>query len=242
MDNESMRRVHIVEAMGRDAGWLTAASVLGRQGRGDPPHLVYPPEKAFEQDKFLRGVEEVYSRLGHAEVVVSEGIRNVEGDLLAASHTLDSFGHPHLGGVAERLASLVQAELKVAARFDVLGTLQRSFMPCVSRTDRKEAFEVGKRAVREALKGAAGKMVTLVRKSSDPYVCETGLADLEKVAFRTRPLEERYILDAGADIAPSFVNYVEPLAEGAKFTSSVPRFYRLKGHPVKKRLRPYQES
>lgn len=239
-DNESMRRIHVIEAMGRDAGWLTAASALAREERGDPPHLIYPPERPFRQEAFLSDVERVYARLGHAQVVVSEGVKNEQGELLAASSTIDSFGHPHLGGVGQKLASLAQAELKVTARSDSLGTLQRSFMPCVSGTDQREAFHVGRGAVREALKGATAQMVTLERVRNHPYSCRTGLVHLNEVAFQTRTLPRKYLSAGRPDVTPSFREYLQPLVRPPASNPLSLRFRRLRGYPVKKRLHPYQ--
>lgn len=238
-DNESMRRVHVIEAMGRDAGWLTAATALAREEREDPPHLIYPPERPFVQEDFLHDVERIYARLGHVQIVASEGLKNEKAEVLSASSTVDSFGHPHLGGVGQRLASLVQAELKISARSDSLGTLQRSFMPCVSATDQQEAFQVGRAAVREALDGATAQMVTLERKSSSPYVCGSGLVDLNKVAFQTRPLPRKYLSPRGADVAPSFRDYLEPLVRGRTSPFDFLHFHKLEGYPVRKRLAPW---
>jgi 6-phosphofructokinase 1 len=158
--------------MGRNAGWIAAATGLAATTPEDAPHLVYMPEAAFSFDKFVRDVEEVLKRLGRVFIVAGEGLKDENGKYVTAdsgAFAKDSFGHVQLGGVAEMLKAVVEKEVKIKARFNKLGTNQRSAMHFASLTDVKEAYMCGHKAVKYALKGVNGKMVTLVREKGPKY-------------------------------------------------------------------------
>jgi ATP-dependent phosphofructokinase / diphosphate-dependent phosphofructokinase len=132
--------VKVIETMGRDAGWLAASSALGKREENDPPHIILVPEQRFKTEHFLRQVEEVYRRVGYVVVVAAETIRDEHGQALGAAGQVgtDAFQHPLLSGAAQQLVRLVMNELKLRARFDKPGDLQRMASCCVSRTDRDE--------------------------------------------------------------------------------------------------------
>ncbi len=206
--------VKIIEAMGRNTGWIAAASILGKRSEVDAPHLIYVPEKPFILDKFLGDVEDNIKRLNHVVVVVCEGIRDEHGEPIVASGDpvyTDSFGHKLLGGASDFLCKIIAEKLRLKARFDKPGTIQRTFFSLASKVDLKEAYQVGKMAVRYALKGETGMMVTLVREPGEKYKCSTGLAKLEEIANLEKCLPEQFIGDNGNSISEGFRKYAMPL-------------------------------
>jgi len=244
-DNEALRPVQFIEVMGRDTGWLAAASRLARvDPERDAPHLIYLPEKHFDETRFLRDIEETQARLGRVVAVVGEGLRREDGSQVTGSTKRDPFGHVQLGGVGDYLTRLVEQELDLKARWDKLGTMQRSFAYCMSQTDLEEAYEVGRLAVAHACEGVSGKMVTVLRAPGPEYRCEYGLTDLMNVAGQTRFLPLEYISRAGNDVEESYIDYVEPLVRGrvTQVGPEIISFARLRGYRVEKRLPEYEES
>lgn len=206
--------IKVLEVYGRDAGWLAAAAGLARRDELDAPHLIYTPERAFEVDSFLDDVQRCYDRLGFVFVVVSEALRDGRGEYLRAEASdlyRDSFGHQQLGGVAALLCQEITRHLRLKARFDKPGTIQRMLTTCHSSTDLAEAEAVGARAVELALAGVSGVMVTLERVADEPYQCHLGHAPLERIANQVRYLPEAYLEADGRAIAPAFRRYAEPL-------------------------------
>ncbi|HEX6820383.1 MAG TPA: 6-phosphofructokinase [Ktedonobacterales bacterium] len=221
--------VKVIEAMGRNAGWLAAASALGKEREEDAPHLIYVPERPFSRSGFLDDVRRVHQAVGYVVVVVAEAVRDETGQQLGAhgNQGVDAFGHPLLGSAAQTLAGLVRAELGLRARFDYPGDLQRMSSACVSTTDRDEAYLAGRAAVRAALAGTTDKMVTLVRGSGPVYTCETGLIDLERVANEERVMPDAYLDASGRGISAAFREYALPL-----LGEPLPRHTSLHGYPV----------
>jgi len=206
--------VKIIETMGRNTGWITASTALGKDSEDSAPHLIYLPERVFDEEKFLADVESVYSRLGYALITVCEGLKDKDGKYLTASDRsiyADSFGHKQLGGVADYLCNVVADNLNIKARFDKPGTIQRMSSLCMSKTDAEEAYMVGQAAVENAIEGASGYMVSLVRESNDPYKCTTGLAALEKVANAEKPVPDEFINEAGNFVTNAYIEYAKPL-------------------------------
>ena len=223
-------KVKVIEVMGHNAGWVAAAAALAKEREDDAPHLIYVPERHLVFDRFLAEVQRVYERYGHAVIVASEGLRGPDGQLLFASSLsidVDGFGHPQLGGVADLLCRLIADELRLKSRSDKPGTIQRVAMRLTSTTDVDEAYLVGQMAVRYAVEGVSGHMVTLVREPGPEYHCHTGLVELEKVANAERPLPDEYLNEAGNFVAPAFLDYARPL-----IGSPLPKYVRLQGHPV----------
>jgi len=211
--------VTIVEVMGRNAGWIAAATGVAHRCEQDAPHLVYLPEIPFSIDKFVEDVRDVIKRLGGCVITAGEGIRDADGHYLAeAGGTFgkDSFGHAQLGGVGDILRAIVEKEVGVKARTNKLGTCQRSAMHFASRTDRDEAYLCGAAAVEAAIAGETRKMVTLVRQGNSPddYACTTGLADLEKVANGEKMVPREFINETGNHITSAMRAYVVPLMRG----------------------------
>lgn len=218
-DTEAMHRldpVKIVEVMGRNAGWVAAASALGKRDDLDPPHLIYPPERRLDPEQFIGEVEAVHRRLGHVVVVVAETVRGTDGELVGAAErdVRDSFGHRRLVEPARKLAALVEDRLGLRARYDRPGTIQRMSSPCQSDVDLNEAYEAGQRAVEALLAGNTDQMVTLLRAPGPRYRCDYGLAPLATIANVEKPLPPEFFPGDDAMPTPSFRAYAEPLLGG----------------------------
>jgi 6-phosphofructokinase len=212
--------VTILEAMGRNAGWLTAASALGKQAKDEAPHLVYVPEVAFDEESFLDKVANIHGQLGRVFVVVSEGIRDADGQFIGQRRVgdgTDAFGHvvhALTTGVAAYLTDLVRERLGLQARFLRPGLIGRAMSSCVSETDRREALQVGKEAAAHLAGGRSGYMVTLERVLDDPYTCETGLVPLAEVANAEKLLPREFVNEAGDMVTDAFWTYALPLIDG----------------------------
>ena len=205
--------VKVIETMGRDAGWLAVSSALGKRDENDAPHIILVPEQRFVADRFLAQVEAVYRRIGYVIVVAAETIRDEQGQPLGAAGQVgtDAFQHPLLSGTAQYLVDLVKKQLKLRARFDKPGDLQRMASNCVSATDRDEAYLVGRMGVHAVLDGESDKMVTLVRYNEPRYHCTTGLADLAQVANEQRLLPDEYLDASKTMVTQAFYDYALPL-------------------------------
>ncbi|HLG63659.1 MAG TPA: 6-phosphofructokinase [Ktedonosporobacter sp.] len=208
--------VKVIETMGRDAGWLAASSALGKRADADPPHIILVPEQKFVPERFLQQVEEVYRRLGYVIVVTAETVRDVNGQALGAIGQvgLDAFQHPLLSGAAQHLVDLVMQQLKIRARFDKPGDLQRMASTSASPVDRDEAYLVGEQGVLALLQGESDKMVTLVRHDQPHYHCTTGLVDLAEVANVQRLLPAEYLDESKTMVTQAFHDYALPLIGG----------------------------
>jgi ATP-dependent phosphofructokinase / diphosphate-dependent phosphofructokinase len=205
--------VKVIETMGRDAGWLTASSVLAKHDESDPPHILLIPEQRFNADRFLRQVEEVYRREGYVVVVAAESLRDEQGQSLGAIGQVgtDAFQHPMLSGTAQHLVELLKSEMKLRARFDKPGDLQRMASFSVSITDRDEAYLVGKMGTKALLDGESDKMITIVRHNEPAYHCTTGLAELSQVANVQRLLPVEYLNESKTMVTQAFYDYTLPL-------------------------------
>lgn len=204
--------VSIIEVMGRNTGWLAAATLLARQRPDDPPHFIYVPETSFGGDEFLSRVDRLLRVQGWAVGVVAEGLRDRTGRILAGARgsSRDAKGRPLAGDVAARLARLVSQKLRVRARSEKPGLLCRAFSPCQSPVDAAEALNAGRFAVRAALAGHSEMMVAFRRAHSRRYRCQFVLVPLAKVAERERCLPARY-LDGPGDIREEYRAYAAPL-------------------------------
>ncbi|UCH36389.1 MAG: 6-phosphofructokinase [Armatimonadota bacterium] len=226
--------VKIVETMGRNTGWITASTALAKEGPDDAPHLIYLPERPFDMDKFLEDVKATFDRLGHCLITVCEGLRDEKGEELVASKRAvdtDGFGHKQLGGVADFLCDAIATNLKIKARFDKPGTIQRMSILAASPVDQEEAYLVGKQAVAAAVDGVSGQMITLVRESNSPYRVSTGMAPLEEVANAEKPVPPEFINERGNFVTEAFIEYARPLIGGP-----LPTYARLKGRRVPPKL------
>lgn len=216
MDTESMSKdapITVMEVMGRDAGWLAAASVLVKGRDQDAPHVLGLPETPVEELRFMETIEQAYKRYGFAVAVVAENLRGVDGVLGEDDDPLyvDSFGHPYYDGPARYLARKLKERLNVRVRHQSPGVVQRSFLGAESSVDGDEAEMVGRAAVQAALAGRSGFMVTLECSSRSPYKCNTGLAPLQRVAGAVRSLPDEYIDRDRYFVNSGFIEYARPL-------------------------------
>lgn len=238
LDNAALPGVYVGVVMGRHAGFLTAASALGKKFPDDGPHLIYLPERTFVLDRFLADVKSTYERFGRCVVAVSEGIHDDSGQPIAAQLTKalehDAHGNVQLSGtgaLADLLCEEIKAKLKIKrVRGDTFGYLQRSFVGCVSDVDQREAREVGEKAVQYAMWGARDGSVAIKRTGF--YSADFELQPLEAVAGRTRVMEDEFIAPSGTDVTDAFRLYLRPL-----LGSRMPDAYRLRPAPVDKVLR-----
>ena len=212
--HESSTKVFILEVMGRHAGWIAGSSCLAQNSHPGAPHIILLPEVSFNQAKFLAKVKETVKKNGFCVIVASEGIRNSKGKFLAESDSKDAFGHSQLGGVAPRLADLINKKLKLKNHWAVADYLQRSATHLSSGTDRAHAYEVGKKAVQYALEGLNGVMPVIKRKSSMPYKWEVVSAPLTKIANIEKKLPAGFISKDGFGMTKKAHSYFQPLIEG----------------------------
>lgn len=224
LDLEAMRRfddVQILECLGRDAGWITAASILGKYADDEAPHLVYLPELPFDENKFLDDVSQVHSRLGRVVVTIGEGLRDASGHYIGQPLDrpwgLDRNGNSQVtltGGATAYLAEQVRHQLKLQARSPRPLFTGRTSTACTSPTDRQEAYEVGRFAVESLAQNASGQMVSIRRISNQPYQVDYELVSLERVVSGSHPFPRQYIHPLGNQILPAFKTYLEPLIGG----------------------------
>jgi ATP-dependent phosphofructokinase / diphosphate-dependent phosphofructokinase len=237
LDNAALPGVYVGVVMGRHAGFLTAASALGKKFPEDGPHLIYVPERVFDIDKFLGDVKRIYDRLGRCVIAVSEGIHDAEGapiiTKLAQQIEHDAHGNIQLSGtgaLADLLCEEIKNKLKIKrVRGDTFGYLQRSFMGCVSDVDQREAREVGEKAVQYAMWGDRCGSVSI--KRTGYYSVDYELVPLESVAGKTRVMEDEFLASCGTDVTDAFRLYLRPL-----LGSKMPDAFRLRPNQVAKVL------
>jgi 6-phosphofructokinase 1 len=237
LDNAALPGVYLAVVMGRHAGFLTAASALGKKFPDDGPHLIYLPERTFELGKFLADVKAMYERHGRCVIAVSEGIHDASKQPIAAQLAKDlehdAHGNVQLSG-SGALADLLCEEIKTKlgikrVRGDTFGYLQRSFIGCVSDVDQREAREVGEKAVQYAMTGDRDGSVAI--KRTGYYSADYELVPLSSVAGRTRVMEDDLIAPSGTDVTDAFRLYLRPL-----LGSDMPDAYRLRPAAVAKVL------
>lgn len=237
LDNASLPGVYLGVVMGRHAGFLTAASALGRKFEDDGPHLIYLPERSFVIEKFLADIKAIYQRFGRCVIAVSEGIHDQAGASIAANLATnverDAHGNVQLSGsgaLADLLCDEIKDKLKIKrVRGDTFGYLQRSFLGCVSDVDQREAREVGEKAVQYAMRGSNEGSVTIKRIGN--YAVNYELAPLEAVAGKTRLMDDAFISANGTDVTEAFQFYLRPL-----LGSGMPDGFRLRPNRVTKVL------
>jgi 6-phosphofructokinase len=207
--------VKIVEMMGRHAGWVTAAAVLGKKEDLDPPHLVYVPERPVKLDDMFQDIQTAHEKYGGVTVALSEGVVGPDGQpLMTAIKTVDAFGHIQLGGVSVWLAQKVKDELGLKCRFEKPDTMQRSSILMASTVDQEEAYRVGREAVRLATAGQTDCMVALRRDPGPSYHCSTAAVPLSDVANREKKIPDEMIGADGHSLTQAFVDYALPLIGG----------------------------
>lgn len=234
--------VAVVEVMGRNAGWLTAASALASY-KNAGPDLIYLPEVAFDMDKFIKDAKAVYEKNhGKVLIAVSEGVKTADGtyvaELGAKNLAKDSFGHSQLGGTANVLANVLKEELGVKVRPIEFSLLQRCAQHLASKIDVEEAFNAGREAVKAAVSGITDYMIGFKRHmKGDKYTCEYIRIPLAEVANAEKKIPAEWIINDGTGLSMDYVNYALPLIQGdakAPLEDGLPRFAKLKKVLVEK--------
>lgn len=211
----SVPSVTIIEIMGRDAGWLTAASALARNKYNTAPHLIYLPEAAFDKNQFVADVKAQLASRNNVIVAVSEGIRDKNGNYISASTAKnDQFGHSQLSGTGKCLEYMIKEEINVKCRSIEINVLQRAAAHCSSLTDLNESAALGRQAVIEASKGSTKCMMTLNRISNSPYECTIEYANIDNIANEAKSIPREWINESGNDITPALHEYLAPLISG----------------------------
>ena len=239
LDNASLPGVYLAVVMGRHAGFLTAASALGKKFPDDGPHLIYIPERTFSLEKFIADVKTTYDKYGRCVIAASEGIHDSQGNPIITQLTRqverDAHGNVQLSGtgaLADLLCDEIKRQLGIKrVRGDTFGYVQRSFMGCVSDVDQREAREVGEKAVQYAMWGDRDGSVAIKRTGF--YSVDYQLVPLESVAGKTRVMEDEFITASGTDVTDAYRLYLRPL-----LGSGMPDAYRLRLNRVDKILKP----
>ena len=227
--------VTIIEAMGRNAGWLAASAALATY-TGNGPDLIYLPELPFDMDKFLASVKEIYAKNGKCIAVVSEGIRDKDGVYISEyankDMAKDNFGHAQLGGLAAYLAARCKEATGAKVRGIELSLLQRCAAHVASKTDIEESFSAGKAAVENAVNGVTDKMVGFERTMENgQYKCNIKLFELSDVANTEKKVPLEWINETGDGLKQEYIDYALPLIQGQtdlKIEDGLPRFVNLK--------------
>lgn len=209
--------VCIVEIMGRNAGWLTAAAALSRGSDCEGPDAIYLPERVFDMDAFMDKVKELAAKKSSVVIAVSEGVQIADGRFvceLGREVAVDAFGHKQMSGTAVILAQKVAEETGLKTRAIEFSTLQRAATHIASLTDINEAFQVGHDAVVAANEGKTGMMITLDRNGDDPYQCGTSAYDIHAIANVERKVPDEWITADGTDLTDDFEKYGRPLIMG----------------------------
>ncbi|MCI8738341.1 MAG: 6-phosphofructokinase [Lachnospiraceae bacterium] len=209
--------VCIVEIMGRNAGWLTAAAALSRGSDCEGPDAIYLPERVFDMDAFMEKVKELAAKKSSVVIAVSEGVQIADGRFvceLGREVAVDAFGHKQMSGTAVILAQKVAEETGLKTRAIEFSTLQRAATHIASLTDINEAFQVGHDAVVAANEGKTGMMITLDRNGDDPYQCGTSAYDIHAIANVERKVPDEWITADGTDLTDDFEKYGRPLIMG----------------------------
>ena len=226
-DNRSLGGIKINVLMGRHAGWLTAASTLGKSTEEDGPHLIYVPEKIFNINTFLNEVKDVYDALGRCVIAISEGVHNKDGEYFLQTYAdqtgsglagkTDRHGNIQLSGsgaLGDTLTNIVSEHIDGArVRADTFGYLQRSFIADISQVDAEEAERVGQHAVIASKELDSGSVI-LKRQLSEKYHCDVEVVDLDKVAKYTKDMPEEFLDSTKPYVTNDFFEYAMPLTGG----------------------------
>jgi ATP-dependent phosphofructokinase / diphosphate-dependent phosphofructokinase len=244
LDVASMARtstkVFVLEVMGRHAGWIAAAGGLAGRKAEDAPQVILFPEIAFDKPAFMAKVKQSVERNGYCVIVVSEGTRYPDGRFLAEAGTKDAFGHTQLGGVGPVIAGMVKEELGYKYHWAVADYLQRAARHIASQVDVDQAYAVGKAAVEFAVKGHNAVMPAIIRQPGKAYRWKIEAVPLAEVANVEKTVPRHFITADGFGITAACRRYLEPLIAGEAYppyVDGLPDYTRIKGKPVKRKLK-----
>lgn len=226
--------IFILETMGRDTGWLAAAATLAQINDKPVADFIYLPEIAFDIDTFLKDVKQRFKEKNHVYIVVSEGIRDKDGNFIAdtnAALSHDKFGHAQLGGVCNALKNLiVSAGITTRVKTLELGVIQRCAMHCASQTDIDEAHMVGRHGLKYSMQNMTGKMIALKRVNEEPYFSDTFPVDVLDVANKVKYFPLEWVNSAGNHVTEEAFNYIRPLIIGnpkLHIEDSLPKYFKV---------------
>lgn len=235
----SSTKVFILEVMGRHAGWIAAASGMACQEKGQAPHIILFPEITFNEEYLLENVAKTVKEHGYCVIVVSEGIRNKDGQFLSEAGLRDAFGHAQLGGVAPVIAQLIKDKLGYKYHWAVADYLQRSARHIASKIDVEQAYALGKAAVELAISGHNAIMPIIKREQEAPYQWSIDHVPLSVVANQEKTMPADFIGEDGISITDACRRYLSPLIDGEAYppyNSGLPIYVRLKNNLVAKKL------
>lgn len=215
-DMQKVDKFVVYQTIGRDAGWLAAATALARKREEDAPHLIYTPEFIFDREKFLADAKRCIDKYGWVSVVCGEGLKYRDGTSVSASETKDKFSNVEFGAmggasVGLNLHGMMYREFNLRGEFQITESLIMSDFVRASKVDLDEAYRCGEEAVKIAEKGESGFMVTIDRLSDDPYTVKYGKALLKDVAVKARPMPAEFFNSEGNNVSPLFIDYMKPL-------------------------------
>lgn len=232
-------KVFILEVMGRHAGWIAAAGGLSSEKEADAPHIILFPEVTLNTEAFLARVKKCVTQFDHCAIVVSEGVKNADGQYVSEQGLVDAFGHKQLGGVAPVIAKLIKDNLGYKYHWAMADYLQRSARHIASKTDVEQAYAVGKTAVEMALAGKNAVMSVIVRESNHPYRWHIDAAPLEQVANIEKKMPRDFISEDGFHITEKCREYLSPLIQGEDYppyVNGLPQYVTLKNIGIEKKL------
>jgi 6-phosphofructokinase len=214
---ETSTKVFVMEVMGRHTGWIAAASGLAAETKDQAPHIILLPEIAFDQEKFLNKVQQSVKEYGHCAIVVSEGVKDKNGELLQKNKSQDAFGHAQLGGIGPIIANMVTTELGYKNHWAVCDYLQRAARHIASKTDVEQAYALGKAGIDLASQGLNNVMLTIKRLSHTPYQWVIDHVNLDEVANQEKFLPKEFISADGFHITDAAREYLLPLIQGEDY-------------------------
>lgn len=231
---QPIKIVNIIEIMGRNAGWLTAAAALAKGDDCEGADLIYLPETVFDINKFVAKVQEIQKTKKQIVVAVSEGVKTADGKYVCESASsnmlVDSFGHKQLSGTATALANVISNEIGCKTRAIEFSTIQRCASHIASLTDVNEAFIVGGIAVKAAFDGETGKVGIFQRLSNRPYLMGTSIYDVNAIANVEKTVPQEWIINDGTGVSQEALDYMRPLIQGEIYpymVDGLPRHIKL---------------
>lgn len=231
---QPIKIVNIIEIMGRNAGWLTAAAALAKGDDCEGADLIYLPETVFDINKFVAKVQEIQKTKKQIVVAVSEGVKTADGKYVCESASsnmlVDSFGHKQLSGTATALANVISNEIGCKTRAIEFSTIQRCASHIASLTDVNEAFIVGGIAVKAAFDGETGKVGIFQRLSNKPYLMGTSIYDVNAIANVEKTVPQEWIINDGTGVSQEALDYMRPLIHGEIYpymVDGLPRHIKL---------------
>jgi 6-phosphofructokinase 1 len=232
-DMQKVDRFVIYQTIGRDAGWLAAATALAGKREEDAPHLIYAPEFHFVREKFLTEVDHCIKTYGWVSVVCGEGLKYSDGTPVSEARAKDKFNNTEFGAmggasVGLSLHRIITDEFGYRGEFQITESLIMSDFVRSSAIDREEAYRCGVEAVNLAKRGVSGVMVSIKRISNNPYTIEFGKVPLKEVAVSAKPMPAEFFNSEGNNVSPLFIDYMKPLA------GDLPEFIRLEKKFAKK--------